>query len=217
MRTIGGIGIAASVYFLIGGIITLGSGGLAKDSRDYFKTWVRTMKQDSHAVVFEPDGKWIVSDMKNVIIDVESETPVFIGIATATSVDSYLGGVARDEVISLPMFPPITTWQHVSGGQPSGNPGAQDFWSLTATGTGMNSLEWNLKEDLSFVIMNADGSAGIDVVTRIYTEYAFTSFLGLSNMGIGVFLLLLSLIIVLSTRKYKSTVYPMPLNLPSKK
>ena len=56
----------------------------------------------------------------------------------------------------------------VPGGPPSGPPAEQDFWAAQASGPGTQGLNWEPAEgEWLFVVMNADGSAGVSVDARI--------------------------------------------------
>jgi hypothetical protein len=97
---------------------------------------------------------------------------VFVGIARVADAEAYLSGVSRTEVEALGFDSPLGDDDQRPGSAPSSPPGDQDFWIAQATGTGDQQVTWPAAEgDWMFVIMNADGSAGIDVDARIGAEF----------------------------------------------
>jgi hypothetical protein len=61
--------------------------------------------------------------------------------------------------------------------------------------------------------MNEDGSAGLDMKLVVGTKAGLLFIVGAINLMIGVFLLLLSLLLLLSSRRSRNIVYPQPLEL----
>jgi len=87
--------------------------------------------------------------------------PVFIGIAPAGRAEAYLNGVGHATLTEL--ADPATTYAEHPGGAPGEAPAGQDFWVARAAGSGTQVVEWPPTEgDWTLVVMNADGSAGVD-------------------------------------------------------
>ena len=89
----------------------------------------------------------------------ESGQELFIGIGPEAAVDRYLLDVQHSELQEV-SFDPFRAYYEVrQGSAPSELPGNQDFWAASASGSGEQSLEWNLDDgSWRVVIMNADGS-----------------------------------------------------------
>ncbi len=90
---------------------------------------------------------------------------VFVGIAPTTDLDGYLAGTSSDRVTALRADPLryVLTREGTADGsaQP---PTEQTFWTASATGPGPQTLQWDLQPGTySAVVMNADGSPGVDV------------------------------------------------------
>ena len=96
---------------------------------------------------------------------------VFIGIAREADASGYLSGVGYDEVsdVSWSFDPwreaqPRVSYSTHPGGLPSNAPASMTFWEASATGPGAQTLEWEPETGRFWVVvMNADGSAGVDV------------------------------------------------------
>jgi hypothetical protein len=88
-------------------------------------------------------------------------TEVFVGIGSAADVRAYLAGVQHDTLVEVRDGDPV--YRSTSGEAPEAPPTEQTFWVAEATGT-EPALTWAPAEgDWSAVVMNADGSAAIDV------------------------------------------------------
>ncbi len=87
----------------------------------------------------------------------------FIGIALASDIDRYLAGVAVDQATDLELDPYVLTLSHRDGTATATPPAEQTFWVASAAGPNVTDLTWNLRDgDYRAVMMNADGTAGID-------------------------------------------------------
>ncbi len=86
---------------------------------------------------------------------------VFIGVAPADRVAAYLDGVGHATLTEL--ADPATTYALHPGGAPATKPADQGFWVAQATGTGVQAVQWPRDGGVwTVVVMNADGSAGVD-------------------------------------------------------
>lgn len=87
---------------------------------------------------------------------------LFIGIGPSDEVDRYLRDVPRSELQDVSFAPFRVDYLEVQGTRAPAPPGSQDFWAESSSGSGEQSLEWNLDGgDWSVVIMNADGSRSV--------------------------------------------------------
>src|SRR5215212_8598733 len=78
--------------------------------------------------------------------------------------------------------PPRT--EAVSGDRAPADPAGEDIWSASTSGTGTQSLEWDIEDgDWSAVVMNADGSPGVDVRASAGAGASFLQPLGLGLLG----------------------------------
>jgi hypothetical protein len=96
----------------------------------------------------------------------EADTAVFIGVAPTDQATTYLDGVEHATISEFD--DPATEYSEHSGGAPSEPPADSDIWVAHAAGAGTQSLTWGPAEGAwTIVVMNADGSAGIDVSTDV--------------------------------------------------
>ncbi len=218
IRTGGIIGLIAAVFFLLSGIYFLSQNSTTKDSQGFFSTWGFNVQKDSSAIVLEPDGiefdiNWDMGSIGvfKVLTDMETRgKEFFIGSASVEDARSYLTGVEYDKITGLWIFPPRADYQRFNGDTLPVDPVSQDFWIDTISGKGTKELIWDPEHD-SLIIMNADGSAGLDLNIQVKTKAAVLFIAGIGGLMIGVFLLLLSLMAILYTRRTPNVVYPKPL------
>ncbi len=116
-------------------------------------------------------------------LDVDSRNgkEIFVGIATTADAQSYLAGVAIDRVETLHDEPDLVQVQGASSVAP---PETQDFWAATnAAGT----VDWSLSEgDWSVVVLNSDGSAGVDVAVTGSARIPFLGAVGVVLIALGI-------------------------------
>jgi uncharacterized membrane protein len=89
---------------------------------------------------------------------------IFIGVATESDIDAYLGGVEHDEMTNLNIYPYSVDYKNHPGSIVPGAPTSKTFWTESTYGAGTQILEWELESGSHvLVLMNDDGSAGIDM------------------------------------------------------
>jgi hypothetical protein len=99
---------------------------------------------------------------------------LFIGIGPQAEVARYLGDVAHANVQDIDFDPFRATYLSVSGSAPQAPPTDQTFWAASASGVGEQTLTWKVREgDWSVVVMNADGSRGVDADIDLGAKLSF--------------------------------------------
>lgn len=110
-----------------------------------------------------------------------NDNDVFVGIGPATAVADYLAG-GEHAIVHF--------WDDDIDVTEAGGPGVltapagEDFWvASSSTGT----LEWNLQSgQWSIVVMNADGSPGVDVAVSGSAQIPFMEAFGIGLLVFGV-------------------------------
>ena len=119
--------------------------------------------------------------------------PVFIGIARTDDVSDYLRGSAHDLVADVDYSPFHVDYDTRSGDRIPAAPGKQRIWAATARGDGDQALTWDVEEgDWSVVVMNADGSAGVDAGISAGASLGFLDEAGKISLTTGFVLLILA-------------------------
>jgi hypothetical protein len=93
---------------------------------------------------------------------------LFLGIGPEAEVERYLLDVQHSELQEVSFDPFRAYYEERQGGAPDGLPEDQDFWASSTSGSGEQSLEWNLENgSWTVVVMNADGSRPVSAELQI--------------------------------------------------
>jgi len=122
---------------------------------------------------------------------------VFIGIASAEAVEAYLRGSPYEVVREIEFDPLAYEGDIVPGGRVPGSPAEAVDWVASASGRGEQELDWQVRSGShAFVIMNADGSAGVTVEANLAVKLPYVRGFGVALMVAGVLLLTAGLLLI---------------------
>ncbi|WP_037305835.1 DUF4389 domain-containing protein [Amycolatopsis orientalis] len=111
---------------------------------------------------------------------------VFVGVAPASAVERFLGGTEYATVTDLASGE-LTV--HRSSRLPM-LPRETDIWTVSAAGRGTQTITWpDQAGDWTLVVMNTDGSAGVDVRAEAGATVPVLGWLSWSLLGSGALLL----------------------------
>lgn len=191
--------------------LLLGGAGLGityavgRDTAGYLSGSLPSLRSPTAAITAEDVAVQTGPDVPNWVfdrLDVEvrlTATPatdgraVFIGIGDASRVATYLSGVAHDEIVDI--TDPFSRGERAAvlrtspGDSTAAPPSGQSFWAATADGTGTQALTWRVTDGhWAVVLMNADGSPGVDVAASMGVRAGFLIPLALVMLGVGLVL-----------------------------
>jgi hypothetical protein len=116
---------------------------------------------------------------------------VFVGIARSSDVSSYLRGTAHATVTDLDYKPFEADYRTTGGAGRAAPPATQRIWAAQAHGAGAQTLTWDVEDgDWSVVVMNADGSPGVDAGVKAGVDVPFLDEVAWGSLGGGVVLML---------------------------
>jgi hypothetical protein len=204
------------LLLLVAALMMAGGGGLlwadrAERTDGYLLSNEETMSGPGYALVSEridlsTGADWVplsaaLGSVRFEATGTDPGSETFVGIAPISDAAAYLGGVERTVIDDLGIDSP--TPRDLSGGEPSGPPADQDFWTAQASGSGTQSLTWVPAEgNWMLVVMNADGSAGISVESRIGATFPALSGLGWGLLITGLVCLVVgALLLVLAAHR----------------
>jgi len=201
--------VAGSILGLVTlGLVAAGGTGIAVDqfNRDggFVMSPTETYSTATYAIASKPfDLKTGGPDslVRDIVGDLrirgESARPIFVGVASATSVDQYLRGVNHAVVVEVG---DTSLWggtglgksdrdNDIVPGGPAAAPTEQTFWKASSAGPGERSVRW-APEDGSWriVVMNADGSAGVNAELGAGAELDPLLWIALGVLGAGLLL-----------------------------
>jgi hypothetical protein len=171
----GGVAAVLALALLISGAIAVVALG-QRDDDGYFTTDAHRLSTPSAALVSErldietgDAPAWVFgSDFATSRIQASSARPVFVGIGPAADVERYLDDIRHTQITDVDTDPFRVTSHLVPGSAQAAPPAAQSFWRVQASGTGTRTVTWPVESgQWSVVMMNADGSPGVDVSTRL--------------------------------------------------
>lgn len=116
--------------------------------------------------------------------------PVFVGIARSEDVARYLRDVRYARLTDVDYSPFHATYRPHRGSDAPAPPSDRHFWAASAHGNGAQRLTWRVQDgSWSVVVMNADGSAGVDAAVSAGATVPFLVPVGWSLIGGGLVLL----------------------------
>jgi hypothetical protein len=207
---------------LIGGALLVGTGALTwaygtqRDDGGYFTSHRVRMETVTPAMQSEsidlgsdkrpnrwPFGEGDLATVRLQATAREGEQ-IFIGIAHTSDIDTYLTGVAHDEVTSISWsHGNVVKYSRTDGAPTAAPPTAETIWVASASGPGRQAVTWDVEGgNWSIVVMNPDGSPGVaaDVSMGVKVHALVGLMIGL---GIGSLLLLggAAALIIFATRR----------------
>ena len=213
----GAVAALISTALIVGGIAAVW-GDSQKDSDGYLTTKTQRFEAPGRALATENldvdlgDSDWLVEtdDLGRIQITAESrdDKQVFVGLARTSDVERYLGGVPHSTVTDVDVSPFEADYIRHSGNRHPASPEHADIWAASSHGRGEHSIDWEIEDgDWSIVVMNADGSLGVDADVSAGADIPFLDELGWSAIGSGAFALVLSVgLIALAVRRTRTAI-----------
>ena len=221
----GAITALLATALVLGGSLAL-YGEIEKDDDGYLMTDAHRLSGDTRALstgnldVDLGEGDWVVrpDDLGKLRLDAESRDgkELFVGIAATSDVERYLNGVPHTTVRDLD-YEPFgvfddfeADYRTTAGKARAGKPGDETFWAASASGTGVQDLTWDVRDgDWSVVVMNADGSPGVQAGVSAGAKLPILDELGWTAIGGGVlFVVITGGLVALATRRRPDTTHP---------
>jgi hypothetical protein len=113
---------------------------------------------------------------------------LFVGVGHATDVERYLAGAPVDEITDIDFGPYDVSRKAHPGTAVPGAPGDQSFWIHQSTGLDA-AADWKITDgDYRVVVMNADGTRGVQTQSKIAVELPHASSIGAGIAAAGVVL-----------------------------
>jgi hypothetical protein len=121
--------------------------------------------RDTGAPSWALPSKWL-GTVRIRVTPVDASDRLFLGIAPTAAARRYLQSVSHAEITDFGFGSTglITT---NGGGAPSMTPTHSHIWTTSASGAGPQAIRWVAQSgSWSVVVMNTDGSSGLDVVAN---------------------------------------------------
>jgi hypothetical protein len=209
---LGGIGFLFGLALLAGGGFLLWADrtqredGYVTTASERFATPTFALTRTRLEVDTDGPG-WLLNDSWFGKVRIRGESPgakmLFIGIGPEAAVAKYLGSVAHASVEDIDFDPFRVKYLPIAGGAPQGPPTEQRFWAASASGVGIQTVTWKVREgDWSVVVMNADGSRGIAADIDLGAKLSFLLWVAIGSLlGGGLVVGGSTALIVLAARR----------------
>jgi hypothetical protein len=165
------VGLIAFAFLVGGGVLLWGDNH--KDRDGYLTSATHRFATGTYALssgnmdVNLHAPRWLVDHDRLGSVRLKATSrdgkPLFVGIAPAADVSAYLSGSPHASIADLGYWPFHASYRrHEGAGRPL-LPAQQRFWAASAHGSGPETLTWKVRRgNWSIVVMNADGSRGVD-------------------------------------------------------
>ena len=203
------VGLLSLGLLALGGVLLWAES--KKDDQGYISTDTQRFSTRTAAIAsdnLDVDSSgpgWLTSHDRygNVRLEVSSrnDKPVFVGIARTKDVASYLRGTSHATLTDVDFDPFRATYRAERGSSRPAAPASKRIWAASANGTGPQTVTWDVKHgDWSIVVMNADGSRGVDTGVSAGADFPILAALAWGSVGGGLILLgVASMLIVVGT------------------
>ena len=206
---VGAVLAITSLGILVGGGVLTLAYVVESDDNGYFDETLDRVGTATAAITTrdvdlrtDPGPQWVL-DAIDVSVRLQAtgvgeDAELFVGIGPETEVESYLSGIARDEVREIRAGGSVR-YRNIAGGQLATPPADEGFWVASAAGAGTQIVEWDVDEgEWIVVLMNADGSAGILADVTVGVRSGALLAIGVSMLAIGGVLLVIAVAIILA-------------------
>jgi hypothetical protein len=200
------LAIPAFGIFAGGAIATIGS---ARESGDngYFDQTLDRLATPTPAITTgdidlrtDPGPDWVESFLDVSVrfqLETDEGADLFLGIGPEDDVTEYLSGVARDEIRRVSGS--SVRYTTVSGQSQAEPPADRDFWAASVSGTGSQTLEWDVEDGQWIVVlMNSDGGPGVFTDMTVGIRSGALLGIGITMLIVGALLLLIAVLIIRS-------------------
>jgi hypothetical protein len=208
----GAIASLLAVALVAGGALALW-GDSRKDDDGYLRTDTERFHASTRALATDNldvdlgDADWLAQsdDLGKIEVTAESRdgAPLFVGIARTSDVEDYLAGVPYTTVDDVEVSPFEADYTRHAGNRHPVSPEHAGIWQESSEGSGRQAIDWEIDDgDWSVVVMNADGSLGVDADVSAGANVPFLDELGWSAIGSGAFALVIGVgLIALGVRR----------------
>jgi len=209
----GALSALLATVLLIGGAAAL-YGEVQKDRDGYLTSDAHRFETGTRALATENldidlgDADVLADDLGRVQIEAQSNDgkPLFVGIARTNAVERYLDGVPHATVHDVENGPfdsfHAETTRHAGNRHPVA-PEHAGIWAVSSQGAGKQAADVEVREgDWSVVVMNADGSLGVDADVSAGASVPFLDELGWTALGSGGFALVVGIALIVAGARH---------------
>lgn len=193
--------VITSIGLLIGGGLLMTLENAFRDQQGFYSTNKVETQANSTAIITGPadfniENVWVrpnnLATIKVEAVNINPNKAVFVGIARTSNVNSYLNGISYSEIREFPTRQDPILFRTFPGASSAPAPTSQTFWVASVSGTGTQTLEWDINDGrYTVVLMNADGTSPIDADVSVGIKVpGIVNAVGIGLLVAGIVLLL---------------------------
>jgi hypothetical protein len=199
---VGGVVALLATCLVVAGAALLWVSG-ERDPDNFFTTGPHEFTSPTFAI--STDDLEVVADAPRWLFDEDrlgtirvrasgSEAPLFVGVARTSEVVRFLDNVPHEVATGVGTDPFDVETRQAVGTRAPGTPVSATFWETSTTIEGSGTLVWDVEPGRwGVVIMNADGSAGIDAQLELGAKVGFLVPVGVSFTVGGALIMMIGL------------------------
>ena len=207
---------AGAALTALGGLLAVGGGAVVAvtGTDGTLSSGHNTVSSTTSALVTEQGdidegGIGFVADPSVEIAVEGSGQPVFVGVGPADAVDRYLAGASVETVTDFEVRPFELTTKVRDGSARLESPLDQSFWVAEADGRSAAETSWKIRDGrYRIVVMNADGSPGIDVEGEVGVHVPRLTAVASTALAGGLILVVTGIVLVIAGARSKDTPAP---------
>jgi hypothetical protein len=202
--------VAGAIVLVLAALVLAAAGAAlwanSKSDGGYVSTGSHRFDASTHAIY--TDSFKVSSDIPSwlfgrarITASSNDGKAVFVGVARKSDVDKYLAGVSRSQIRNLDYGPFTVDYAQRGRTASPARPASRSIWAASASGTGAQELTWRLRSgDWRVVLMNADGSSGVNADVKVGGRITHPLAIGLGVLGGGLLLLAFGALLVFAGR-----------------
>jgi hypothetical protein len=205
-----GLTVAGAIVLVLAALVLAAAGAAlwanSKSDGGYVSTGKHRFDASTHAIYtdsFKVDSdipSWLFGRAR-ITASSAAAKPVFVGVALKKDVDAYLANVSRSQIRNLDYGPFTVDYSQRAGTASPARPASRSIWAASVSGTGEQQLTWRLRSgDWRVVLMNADGSSGVNADVKVGGRVTHPLAIGLGVLGGGLLLLAFGALLVFAGR-----------------
>jgi hypothetical protein len=197
--------VAAAVGLLSLLVLAFGSvllyGNSKKDDDGYLSTDSHRLHTGTSAIATDDleietlGSGWLIDEDSYGKLKLTAKSndgkPVFVGIARSRDVEHYLAGTDHTTLRDVDFAPFEADYREHPAERAPAAPASRPIWVASSQGDGRQTVKWDVKHgSWSIVVMNADGSHGVDADVAAGAEVPILGDAGWGLTAAGLALLL---------------------------
>jgi hypothetical protein len=197
LLTFGALAALVALALTAGGGTLVWAHATQRDRAGYYTTGTERFATDTYALTSHVDlgdvpgeHDWTIAHPVGTVrirATAATERALFVGVAPTSAVDRWLAGVAHERVNGANFGPFEFDSTVVTGDRAPTAPTTESFWAASATDAKTTTLRWPSEGgDWTIVVMNADGSAGVNAAVTAGAKTGVLLPIGLGLLAAAV-------------------------------